>query len=276
MIHVKRAPTPKSLKGKYSRGGIEKAKAIAAHKTGDIVAPQAYKSDDVVEALQKMFNKKCAYCEFNYSAGSPVDVEHFRPKMAVVVNKKLKKPGYYWLGAQWTNLLPSCIDCNRGRTQKFPNQPPEVSGKANKFPVANEKHRWKSHRTPNREAHLLLDPCVDKPEKHLEFTGDGMVLPAANKAGVPSRRGTESIKVFGLCRFELYDERGRRQSNFRALLEAAVEAQESAAKTGSKKEREKRKLQAARLLAAATNAYLGPREPFHAAMRAVLAEFDFK
>jgi uncharacterized protein (TIGR02646 family) len=78
-----------------------------------------YKDGAVKAALDAMFHGKCAYCEFMYIGGMPVDIEHFRPKGAVIVGGKMRKPGYYWLAAKWENLLPSCIDCNRKRDQEL-------------------------------------------------------------------------------------------------------------------------------------------------------------
>jgi hypothetical protein len=81
-------------------------------------------------------------------------------------------------------------------------------GKANKFPVTPEKSRASG---PDfdlaREKRLLLDPCVDAPEQHLEFTEDGMVRPAVLGSGRESRVGKVSIEVFGLARGKLVEAR---------------------------------------------------------------------
>lgn len=52
--------------------------------------------------------------------GAPLDVEHFRPKSEIdevdpatfrpVPGRAPTAPGYYWLAAAWSNLLPSCIE----------------------------------------------------------------------------------------------------------------------------------------------------------------------
>ena len=181
----------------------------------------AYKAADVVGALNELFHHKCAYCESSYKATSPVDVEHFRPKGAVVIRgaggekDTRDKPGYYWLAATWENLLASCPDCNRARTHLFQDpdddeETPGVRGKENKFPLDHEQRRA---RTPppsceGTEAgqRLLIDPCRDRPEAHLEFRADGLVW--ARKSGATeSRKGRESIFAYGLTRKELKEAR---------------------------------------------------------------------
>ena len=44
----------------------------------------SYKGKDVVEALEKLFHSKCAYCESKYTHLMPVDIEHFRPNSKTV------------------------------------------------------------------------------------------------------------------------------------------------------------------------------------------------
>lgn len=264
---------PASLAGPNSPGGVETKKAIAAQANGTKFIHRVYKSADVVSALREMFVKKCAYCEFNYSAGGPEDIEHFRPKGAVIINGKLIKPGYYWLGADWGNLLPSCIDCNRLRTKLFTNTKQAMSGKASMFPVADEKQRWRSHRTKNREECLLLNPCEDRPGKHLEFLDGGLVAPALDKMGKASEKGRISIEVFGLLRTDLVEERERKQTRVRAAIELALDAAESAELESNPVKRAKLDRLVAKLLLQARE-HLSPKEPFLAATRAIFAEYD--
>ncbi|HEU0246381.1 MAG TPA: hypothetical protein VFR38_04775, partial [Gaiellaceae bacterium] len=119
---------------------------------------RAYKSVDVVRQLGLSFGGKCAYCEGAWEGTAPVDVEHWRPKGGYVADGRLKKPGYYWLAAEWLNLLPSCIDCNRERTQPFEDSPPHLAGKANKFPLPSEKRRANAVGRERFERPRLLHP----------------------------------------------------------------------------------------------------------------------
>lgn len=168
-----------------------------------------YRNDDVKRALLDLFQGKCAYCEKRFAATQPMDVEHFRPKgeirkWPVTSDGKVEviaSPGYYWLAASWDNLLPSCIDCNRGREQVDARHGrSETLGKQNFFPVEDESKRQFFHSEPTDEIPLLLDPCSDHPEDHLQFTRDGIVVRKSEK-------GECSIQVYGLNRRFLVEER---------------------------------------------------------------------
>ena len=141
-----------------------------------------------------------------------MDVEHFRPKGAYLLpDGKKSKLGYYWLAADWTNLLPSCIDCNRERKQVRRLSDGTIikskSGKANKFPLADENTRAQDPGDEINEVPLLLDPCIDNPTTYLEFLDDGSVRPKNTKQERELRKGRHSIEVFGLDRDGLLRER---------------------------------------------------------------------
>jgi uncharacterized protein (TIGR02646 family) len=217
-IYRSKVKPPSSICGHDSSGAkeCEAAKEFYAD-AGNVEKTfpfKAYKHDSVKQALNDLFHNKCAYCESNIAATQPVDVEHFRPKGGVSVDiiegekliTILKKPGYYWLAADWKNLYPSCIDCNRARVQTFPDADPALAGKANKFPIANEKDRWDNPAEENEEDRLLLDPCLDFPERHLEFIEEGIVRPRRNSKGF-SRKGRVSINLYGLNRTGLVQQR---------------------------------------------------------------------
>lgn len=135
----------------------------------------------------------------------------------MVADGKLRKPGYYWLAATWSNLLPSCIDCNRARTQEFLDEDPRVAGKANKFPIADEAKRA---RRPGQEIHeerLLLHPCLDDPDVQLVFLDKGEVYPKVDGAGMASPMAICSIDIYGLNRKGLVGARASVQVKREAL-----------------------------------------------------------
>lgn len=230
MIRVDRAavPVPADLDGDDSAGGKELKKVLdfyakPANREAAFEKYEAYKSESVLSALRRLFHGKCAYCESWYKATQPVDVEHFRPKGGVAVvdaatgRPKLLKPGYYWLAARWDNLLPSCIDCNRERTQELEGEDPVKTGKANKFPLAS-KRRAARPGEETREKPLLLDPCNDDPDQHLEFLPEGVVRPALDGRSRPSRKGGASIEVYGLQRLGLVQLRRDRAIEVKAQI----------------------------------------------------------
>jgi uncharacterized protein (TIGR02646 family) len=203
MIYVPRGPSPTSLDGPESPGGIEAGKATEHFENpGTRLRKfrfQAYGRKDVRAALAQMFDLKCAYCESVYAANAPMIVEHYRPKGGFdLPNGKRQIPGYWWLGSTWTNLLPSCWDCNSERGHDYEGTR-RVTGKANRFPLNDERRRAT---TPGQEHHedpRLLDPTVDDPDEHLEFVEKGVIKPREQE-GEKDRRGDETIEVLGLRR----------------------------------------------------------------------------
>jgi len=167
---------------------------------------ERYKENEVRKALQTLFHGKCAYCESKYAATQPMDVEHWRPKKEVVEDKN-KLPGYYWFAARWSNLYPSCIDCNRSRTQVDASTQEElVLGKANQFPVHEDTRLTSPEDPESREIPLLVDPCSDKPEDLFKYTEQGFILPAKDE-GDEHDRALQSIRVYALNRADLVAER---------------------------------------------------------------------
>ncbi len=197
----------------------------AAHPPARLPEFKAYKDAEVVLALERMFEGKCAYCESPYGRTQPVDIEHWRPKAGVVVpGEKKPLPGYPWLAMAWENLLPSCIDCNRARNQHVLRKDKNGSwvwtqvllGKANQFPLAEGSERLKHYSDPpTKEAHLLVDPCEDDPAEFFRFNEDGVILPLISSPTTDRERrqcdrAVASIDVYALNRKGLVEERHER------------------------------------------------------------------
>lgn len=166
-----------------------------------------YKDSALKEELQSIFGTKCAYCESDFGAVTPEDIEHFRPKSSISRPQKEDiKPGYYWMAADWENLLLSCPDCNRARKHRVAGQPRKVLlGKSDQFPLKDNLKRIRSHlSTPEdlqkeNQNRLLLHPNIDNPEDHLDFDEQGFVFPK-KKGGKISEKGKVSIFVYALGR----------------------------------------------------------------------------
>ncbi len=198
----------------------------------------AYKEGDVKERLEALFHGKCAYCETVYASSAPVDIEHYRPKGAVEGDDK--HLGYWWLAMAWSNLLPSCIDCNRRRKQVLPAETTSLvkldartrtfsashvalAGKKDLFPIEGTRAYHESDATTGERA-LLIHPRESDPGVDLMFHVDplsliGLALPKPLMGAPPpgadpdaphvSRRGAVSIQVYGLNRLGLVQERTR-------------------------------------------------------------------
>ena len=136
-----------------------------------------YGHDQVRAALEELFYNKCAYCETRLPEAA-WNVEHFRPKGRIAENKN--HPGYYWLAYEWENMYPSCVPCNQKRRDKpiwGDTSTGIVGGKADKFPLSDEKTRaTKPGDNIKKEKKLLLDPCQNNPERHLTYGINGDIL----------------------------------------------------------------------------------------------------
>lgn len=186
----------------------EEAKNRARILAGKPPSFTVYKRDEIKDALHMLFHGKCAYCESRYAATQPMDVEHWRPKAEVhEANGTVVRHQYYFLAADWTNLLPSCIDCNRERAHEvvFPDRTRRrlVLGKGNRFPVQGKRASDRVS-LPN-ETVLLLSPYSDSPEDHFEYVREGVVRPKNASA-----KGENSIEVYALNRSGLVNERYER------------------------------------------------------------------
>jgi hypothetical protein len=249
-------PPPPALTTK-DRSGLTELERARAHQQSlepdkGSFAFAVYRAQEVKQRLEELFHGKCAYCETFYASSAPVDVEHFRPKGAV--DGEPDHPGYWWLAMSWSNLLPSCIDCNRKRTQPTPDQSASLfalvngarrpnhvrsvlTGKKDSFPVAGTRALPEASDFTAEQA-LLLDPCADDPEDHIDFNvGGDRPIPLALPRAVPqeaapaalsatagpiaaaahdaaalaglSVRGAVSIQVYGLNRLRLVQDRLR-------------------------------------------------------------------
>ena len=246
MIAVQRKPAPAAVLAAFAKraqstglteiqaalwhfAGIEPTLAPLPAKPNDAPEFKAYSDDAVKAALHALFGGHCAYCESRYDHVSPMDVEHYRPKGAVIeASGQRSKPGYFWLAANWDNLLPSCIGCNRAREQEqlMPDGGlvAATTGKGNQFPLLAGTARATA---PGHEAHeqpLLLDPCRTNPAPHLLFRSDGYVEPRSSAEEQAAPRGLATIEVCGLYRASLVESRRRAATRLRDAMEAILSA----------------------------------------------------
>ena len=206
MIQIKKPKPPKILQ---SKGKAKQKEFCQAYDKGirefDFDEEKIYNDTVVKETLIKAQHGKCCYCESKFTANSPGDVEHFRPKTAYQQKKgeKLVKPAYYWLAFEWKNLFFSCEVCNR-------------SHKKNLFPLQNPTNRATSHNNDiNQEELLFIHPENDNPEAFISFRGVIIFSIDGNQ------RGIETIKGTGLDRIELEEKRRRHLELLQSLYEVA-------------------------------------------------------
>ena len=162
---------------------------VKQYDPGEDVAVEKELYRPAMPFLLRLSNEKCAYCESVITSNHPGDVEHYRPKgrirdkdgkivMVQLDGKEVPHPGYWWLAYEWSNMLPSCIDCNRRR-----NHTDGSAGKADCFAI-NGKRAVLPQDDITGENPLLLDPSAEGFEstEHFEFHEDGSVKPLTDRA----------------------------------------------------------------------------------------------
>src|ERR1019366_8531042 len=98
--------------------------------------------------------------------------DHFRPKTgAVGLRRDYSSDHYWWLAYEWANLYPCCKVCDNLKGTKFPVDGKRAPLRAGPAALAREKR-------------LLLDPCQDLPDDHLEFDGLGLVRGRTRKGEI--------------------------------------------------------------------------------------------
>jgi uncharacterized protein (TIGR02646 family) len=185
-----------------------------------------YKHESVKSSLSRLFHGKCAYCESNYEGNHPVDIEHYRPKSEVVLGKGKRITGYWWLAAEWQNLLPSCIDCNRERSQYFSDgKKADLAGKGSQFPILEPSFRATKPNEEINETPLLLNPCDHNPSEYLSFADREGFNIAINVGGgfMSSKIARTSIRILGLNRQGLVNSRTAHIRHLQFQLDSLVD-----------------------------------------------------
>jgi hypothetical protein len=256
MIFVDRnsVPVPEELSDENGAGKRELTKVIAhytgANKDKAYSNYNAYKLENVKDALKKLSKNKCVYCESIFLHAHVGDIEHFRPKGGVeyeykicqhcgeeypkysdgvtenkvcthchkapegtekqlkkLEKKKIIKPGYYWLAADWDNLFLSCRNCNQKSKQLLANSAElESVGKMNQFPLLIEDQRLRAHTESledEEDVRLLINPSVENPEDYFEYDIESGVIRAKKTNDLIEKRALASIKVYSLQRVPL-------------------------------------------------------------------------
>lgn len=128
------------------------------------------------EYLERLSHGKCWYSECK-NPGTDDDVDHFRPKNAIAVEKgEAPHSGYYWLAFVWWNYRLSSHRANRPRRNR---ETGVTGGKGAQFPLLDPKKRLSTPSTNQadleNEQPLLLDPTKPRDVAVLTFTAKGAV-----------------------------------------------------------------------------------------------------
>lgn len=158
-----------------------------------------------MDRLSDAFANKCAYCERRLESSVDRELDLFRPNQAARhLNGTPDMDHYWWLNWEWSNMYHlACQACNWA--------------KGSSFPIASARAQPGCRGDAlGAETRLLLDPCADTPETHLQFLETGEVIPLDE-----SEMGLASIEIFDLNRNELVQARRQQAQELMRLLEGA-------------------------------------------------------
>lgn len=186
------------------------AKVINNANSSDIVAngyQGKYRDADdrpqssVGDKLAIYYLGKCAYCERHCKA----EIEHYRPKAKVTEDGT--HPGYYWLCYEWSNLLPSCHECNGsgGKLNKFPVKGVRVTAPPLLTSGLPDPAQFSAQNSPLiDEQPYLLHPEIDNPSEFMGVKPDprGKGLKLYGTDGL-NERGEQTIEICNLNRESL-------------------------------------------------------------------------
>ena len=185
---------------------IKPASKISDIYNGVYEKKDATKGKEVLEKLHTFYFNKCAYCE---DLGGYY-VEHYRPK-GRIVNVKPTHEGYYWLCFEWSNLVPTCHECNKGGTAKGSHFPIKLTYLKYSDCLESESlsvHKTQANYLNQVEQPYLLHSEIDEPKLFLGFRIDDKnkgveIIGLDGKDG----RGSKTAKICNLNRDDLLRKR---------------------------------------------------------------------
>lgn len=205
---VKPRRAPAILRKPNGRGSKETRKLCRGYDRGQRSFEfdrKLYGAKSVKNALKKAQQGKCCFCESKILHVAHGDVEHFRPKGGYrqTTDGGVRRPGYYWLAYDWSNLFLSCQICNQRHKRDL-------------FPLQNPSARATSHhKSVDVERPLFVDPS-EEPERHIGFRQEYAF------ASNGSRRGRLTIKSLGLNRTEVVEMRRDALDTVRHLADVVL------------------------------------------------------
>lgn len=155
-----------------------------------------YKMVDIKDQLEKIYLRKCAYCE---TFVEQMVVEHYRPK----------RGGYYWLAYSWDNLLLACPTCNGFKGDAFPVSKDRVVYEPGRDKI--ERIHQLGSQYDKLECPLMVNPEKASPSEisSLQFEQDGRI----SSDHVRMNQTIETCKLYrkSLCerRQKIWDDLGK-------------------------------------------------------------------
>ncbi|MGN7886459.1 hypothetical protein [Dyadobacter sp. 22481] len=195
------AKTVKNLKEIIESSNAE---LIKTNLYQDTYTKNGKKHSRVRDELNLYYYSKCAYCERLCKA----EIEHYRPKTKCTSgNGTPEEPGYHWLCYEWSNLLPSCHECNTsgGKGIQFPILGKRLTPISLSADGSIPEQGFSAVEKPFlAEQAYLLHPEIDDPSKFLGAKIDDK-LKGINLIGTDGKnmRGERTINICNLNRSDL-------------------------------------------------------------------------
>ena len=215
-------PSPPNLPAGWTKTSARRIAAVNTKGTHALRALYIKKHaswGSLKDWLSEISADKCWYCEAK-STRAPLDVDHFRPKLAITVDgiRLTGHDGYYWLAYRWRNFRLSCQRCNRPEKDEVST----TRGKANEFPVRDETARCLLPTgDADAESPRLLDPCVEADCSLLAHGTDGEVKPIAQHGSWEYQRGRYTIDRLGFNEWNTPEDRRSRWQTLAILIALA-------------------------------------------------------
>ena len=170
--------------------------------------------------FDRISSGKCCYCGVSVASDVRRDLDHYRPVNAVQYDNLKYQYGYYWLSADWDNLITSCHPCNSLEereifivsTQRFIDK---IVGKWIHFPLNNPPTTGPSHVIGyGGEEPLIFNPFKEDPKIYFEYVflnhERGNLIYIKPKDGLnelDNKIAINSLSILGLNRMELCRDR---------------------------------------------------------------------
>src|SRR5450830_179366 len=273
MIKGNRPTQPACLSDAKTESEQRKAKEYYEFDAARIPAFtfNAYRARGVKDALEDMFQGKCAFCESQF-VNHGVHIEHFRPKGGVQPQRSAAmQAGYWWLACQWENLLPTCIGCNTEATRTLPDGSRKMIGKGNYFPLSEGQQHATSEGYLHTETPLLINPGMINPARYFEFSvanslGKTYSLIHPREIDADGKMRAElSIDAYGLNRHRLVATRTARLKDLETDLQDWRTQLLRMESTSNSVEKEEFRAEVQKRLETILKRYVDRKSPFSAA-----------
>ena len=222
MIRVERGQAPAWVKDREFRAARDRYAQFRAEggartkqTTMDFASALGPYLSLAADHAYKLFHGKCAYTE----VPAEMRLHLHRPEYDAFDERKPSSPNHYWWTAAWyRNWYLASHEVEALKRNNFP-----VIG--DRAPEPRPTQLLGGEVPPKfLDRGVLLDPCEDYPQLHLDFQPDGTVRPWGDRPvlwldEVEPQRGIDTIRLLDLNSPGLVEQRGHATRTALALLD---------------------------------------------------------